>query len=65
MSPHRALAAPKAKRFLCCIKTNVTSRSGEVILPLYSALMRPHQEYCVQFWSPQHKKDMELLEWVQ
>ena len=30
MSPHRALAAPKAKRFLCCIKTNVTSRSGEV-----------------------------------
>ena len=25
-----ALAAPKAKRFLCCIKTNVTSRSGEV-----------------------------------
>jgi len=27
--------------------------------------VRLHQQYCVQLWSPQHKKDMELLEWVQ
>lgn len=57
MSPHRALAAPKAKRFLCCIKTNVTSRSGEVILPLYSAVTRPHLPHCIHFWGPQRKKD--------
>ncbi|GAB0185659.1 cAMP-dependent protein kinase inhibitor alpha [Grus japonensis] len=56
------LTAQKASHILGCIKTSMTSRSREVILPLYSALMRPHPQYCIQLWGPQHKKDMELLD---
>ncbi|KAK4818277.1 hypothetical protein QYF61_009995 [Mycteria americana] len=60
-----ALAAQEANRILGYIKRSMTSRMREAILPLYSALVRSHLEYCVQLWGLQHKKGMDLLEQVQ
>ena len=60
-----AFAAQKANHILGCIKRSVASRLKDTILCLYSAPMRPHLQYCVQLWGPQHKKGMDLLERVQ
>ncbi|KAK4830695.1 hypothetical protein QYF61_012864 [Mycteria americana] len=65
MSEQCAAAAKKANRMLGCINKGITSRDKEVIIPLHSALVRPHLEYCVQFWSLLYKKEVDRLERVQ
>ncbi|PKU29049.1 hypothetical protein llap_20647 [Limosa lapponica baueri] len=64
MNQQCILVANWVSSILGCIRS-IASRVREVILPFCSVMVRPHLEYCVQFWGAQYKRDMDILEGVQ
>ena len=55
----------KAYDMLAFIGRGVEYRNWKIMLQLYETLVRPHLEYCVQFWWPHYRKDVDALERVQ
>lgn len=41
-----------AASLLCCTATSIAKGLRELLIHLYSALIKTHLEYCIQFWSP-------------
>ena len=52
------IAASKGNQILGMIRRNIKYKEKELIIPLYKAIVRPHLQYCVQAWSPYHRKDI-------
>ena len=59
------MASKEANCVLCMIKRNIKCKNAAIIMRLYKSLVRPRLAYCIQAWSPYHKKDIEVLKRVQ
>ena len=60
-----AQVAKNVSGVLACIRNRVASRSREVIVYLYLALVVPCLQFCVQLCTPYYEKDIGLFQCVQ
>ena len=59
------IATSKGNQVLGMIRRNISYKDKSLIVPLYTAIVRPHLEYCIQAWSPYLRKDIDMLEKIQ
>ena len=59
------IAASKGNQVLGMIRRNISYKDKSLIVPLYTAIVRPHLEYCIQAWSPYLRKDIDMLDKIQ
>ena len=62
---HCVHSSKKGNQKLGMIMRTISSRTREVILPLYKHIVRPNLDYCVPVWRPHYEKDLNMLEKVQ
>ena len=59
------IAASKGNQVIGMIRRNITYKEKSLIVPMYKAIVRPHLEYCIQAWSPDIRKYIDMLEKIQ
>ena len=64
-SVHVAKVDARANSMLSWIRHNFTYMNKYIFMKVYPSLVRTQMEYAVQAWSPQLKKDLNILEKVQ
>ena len=55
----------KVNQTLVCISQCISSKTRNISLSLYSALVMPQLKYCMQFWAPHLRRNAQNLERVQ